>query len=65
MPPAIADGPRQLPLDLAHREARSRDDLVVGPSNAEAVALMDRWPDWPAPWSDPSCRCSRAWAIRS
>lgn len=49
MPPAIADGPRQLPLDLAHREARSRDDLVVGPSNAEAVALMDRWPDWPSP----------------
>ncbi len=49
MPPASADGPRQLPLDLAHSEARSRDDLVVGPSNARAVALVDRWPDWPAP----------------
>ena len=49
MPPAFADGPRQLPLDLAHSEARSRDDLVVGPSNAQAVALVDRWPDWPAP----------------
>ena len=40
---------RQLPLDLAHDEAKSRDDLVVGPSNAQAVALVDRWPDWPAP----------------
>ena len=49
MPPAFPDGPRQLPLDLAHAEARSRDDLVVGPSNAEAVALVDRWPDWPSP----------------
>lgn len=40
---------RQLPLDLAHDEAKSRDDLVVGPSNAQAVALVDNWPDWPAP----------------
>ena len=49
MPPAFPHGPRQLPLDLAHGEARSRDDLVVGPSNAEAVALVERWPDWPSP----------------
>lgn len=41
--------PRQLPLDLAHAEATSRDDLVIGPSNAQAVALIDRWPDWPSP----------------
>ena len=40
---------RQLPLDLAHGEARSRDDLVVGPSNEQAAALIDRWPDWPSP----------------
>jgi chromosomal replication initiation ATPase DnaA len=49
MPPAFADRPRQLPLDLAHSEGRSRDDLVVGRSNAQAVALVDRWPDWPSP----------------
>lgn len=49
MPPAHADKPRQLPLDLSHGEARSRDDLVVGPSNMQAVALVDRWPDWPSP----------------
>ncbi|MEO3998728.1 DnaA regulatory inactivator HdaA [Mesorhizobium sp. CAU 1732] len=41
--------PRQLPLDLAHDAAQSRDDLVVGSANAEAVALIDRWPDWPTP----------------
>jgi chromosomal replication initiation ATPase DnaA len=41
--------PRQLPLDLAHRPAQSRDDLVVGPSNMAATALVDRWPDWPSP----------------
>lgn len=41
--------PRQLPLDLAHSPAQSRDDLVVGPSNAAAAALIDRWPDWPSP----------------
>jgi chromosomal replication initiation ATPase DnaA len=41
--------PRQLPLDLGHGTAYSRDDLVVSAANAEAVALVDRWPDWPAP----------------
>jgi chromosomal replication initiation ATPase DnaA len=40
---------RQLPLDLGHDTAYSRDDLVVSPANAEAVALIDRWPDWPSP----------------
>ncbi len=41
--------PRQLPLDLGHGTGYSRDDLVVSAANAEAVALVDRWPDWPAP----------------
>lgn len=41
--------PRQIPLDLGHGTAYSRDDLVVSSSNAEAAALVDRWPDWPAP----------------
>jgi len=43
------DQNRQLPLDLGHRPGSSRDDLVVTAANAEAVALIDRWPDWPAP----------------
>ena len=40
---------RQLVLDLAHRAALSREDFLVSPSNAAAVAMIDRWPDWPAP----------------
>ncbi len=44
-----ADTPRQLPLDLGHGTGYSRDDLVVSPANSEAVALIDRWPDWPSP----------------
>jgi chromosomal replication initiation ATPase DnaA len=40
----------QLPLDLGHRAAAlGRADFLVAPSNAEAVAWLDRWPDWPAP----------------
>ncbi len=40
--------PRQLPLELTHGTGYSRDDLVVSPANEQAVALVDRWPDWPA-----------------
>lgn len=40
--------PRQLPLDLGHVAGQSRDDLVVSEANREAVAMIDRWPDWPA-----------------
>ncbi len=43
------DRPRQLPLDFSHAPGYSRDDLVVSPANEEAVALIDRWPEWPAP----------------
>lgn len=38
---------RQLVLDLPHRSARGRDDFLVTPSNAAAVAMVDRYPDWP------------------
>lgn len=39
----------QLPLDLPHSTSTARDDLIVAPSVAAAVALIDRWPDWPSP----------------
>lgn len=39
--------PRQLALALPHTESLSRDDFLEGPSNAAALALIDRWPDWP------------------
>jgi len=41
--------PRQLPLDLVHAAASGRDDLVVAASNAAALAMIDRWPEWPSP----------------
>jgi chromosomal replication initiation ATPase DnaA len=43
------DRPRQLPLDLAHTEGRSRQHLVVSNANQAAVSLIDRWPDWASP----------------
>ncbi|MDP6343013.1 MAG: DnaA/Hda family protein [Alphaproteobacteria bacterium] len=39
----------QLVLDLPVRPALGREDFLVADCNAEAVAWLDRWPDWPAP----------------
>lgn len=40
----------QLPLALdAPPGSARRDDLVVGPANAQALAWIDRWPDWTGP----------------
>lgn len=39
----------QIPFDLGHRVAWGRDDFLVSPSNQDAVAWLDLWPDWPAP----------------
>lgn len=40
---------RQLVFDLGHRSAHGLEDFFVAPCNADAVAWLDRWPDWPAP----------------
>lgn len=40
--------PTQLPFDLALKPGYTRDELVVTPANAAAVAMVDRWPDWPS-----------------
>ena len=40
--------PEQLNLDLPVRPATGRDDFFLSPSNALAVAEIDRWRDWPA-----------------
>lgn len=37
----------QLALTLEHAERFGRDDFLQGPSNATALALIERWPDWP------------------
>ena len=39
----------QIPLDLSMRPALGMEDFMIGASNADAVAWIDRWPDWPAP----------------
>ncbi|MFV0335128.1 MAG: chromosomal replication initiator DnaA [Tropicimonas sp.] len=38
---------RQLNLDLPVRSATGREDFFVSPSNALAVAQIDRWRKWP------------------
>jgi chromosomal replication initiation ATPase DnaA len=40
---------RQLPLSLPHRVAMTRADFLAGAANAQAIALVDGWPAWPAP----------------
>jgi chromosomal replication initiation ATPase DnaA len=42
-------GPRQLALGLGHAESFAREDFLSSPSNAAALAMIERWPDWPAP----------------
>lgn len=39
---------RQLALDLPHAESFRRDDFLESPSNKTALALVDRWPEWPS-----------------
>lgn len=40
---------RQLPLSWPQLTALSAADFVTAPGNASALALIDAWPDWPAP----------------
>ena len=40
----------QLTFDLAlPPPTYAREDFVVAPGSREALAWLDRWPDWPAP----------------
>ncbi|MEI8145790.1 MAG: DnaA/Hda family protein [Alphaproteobacteria bacterium] len=49
MPNTSRAAPKQLALDLALPESFGRDDLLDSPCNGEALAMVERWPDWPAP----------------
>ncbi|HEY0439309.1 MAG TPA: chromosomal replication initiator DnaA [Xanthobacteraceae bacterium] len=42
-------GARQLALELPHQESFARDDFLQSRCNADALATIERWPDWPAP----------------
>lgn len=64
--------PEQLVLDLPTRTAFGRDDFFVSDANALAVALLDRWPDWPTgklalcgPASSGKSHLVQVWAGRS
>lgn len=41
--------PSQLVFDLPHREAQGMEDFLLSRSNAAAVEMVDRWPDWVHP----------------
>jgi chromosomal replication initiation ATPase DnaA len=65
--------PNQLTLELAlPPPTYAREDFVVAGGNREALAWIDRWPDWPAPalaLSGPSgcgkTHLARIWAARA
>lgn len=40
---------QQIPFNLGHRTAMEREDFLIAPSNQDAVAWIDLWPEWPAP----------------
>lgn len=42
-------GARQLPLTFTHDPASGLEDFMPAESNREALAWLQRWPDWPAP----------------
>jgi chromosomal replication initiation ATPase DnaA len=64
---------KQLTLDLALPPPTfAREDFVVADGNREALAWLDRWPDWPAPalaLSGPAgsgkTHLARIWAARA
>lgn len=43
-----ATSPRQLALALGHTDSFAREDFLRGPTNADALAMIEHWPDWPA-----------------
>ncbi|MBV9523958.1 MAG: DNA replication protein [Alphaproteobacteria bacterium] len=62
----------QFVFEFPHRPAFGEVDFLVAPSNAEAVAWIDRWPRWPAPililWGPAGCgktHLAHVWRARS
>lgn len=42
----LPDMPEQLSFELPSKTALGRDDFLVAPSNAVAVAMIENWPNW-------------------
>jgi chromosomal replication initiation ATPase DnaA len=49
MTAGTSESPKQLVLELPHRQALGAEDFLVSRSNAAAVELVDSWPDWSHP----------------
>ncbi len=63
---------RQLPLDLPHVVSFHREDFLESKSNEAALALVERWPDWPSyaaaivgPHGSGKSHLASIWAERS
>ncbi len=63
---------RQIPLDLAYQPGLAEKDFVRGQANRDALAWIDRWPDWPGkffalfgPEGSGKTHLSRIWAARA
>lgn len=41
--------PNQLILEFEHRPSLSGEDFLISDENREAVAWIDKWPNWPSP----------------
>ena len=70
--PGTGSNASQIPLELPLEASSAREDLITGPSNRLAVALIDRWPDWPSntvilagPVGSGKSHLARIWAERS
>ena len=68
----MAEAPAQLALALPHRAALGEDDFIVSDANAQAVGLVDGWPDWPShaaiivgPMGSGKTHLASVWALRS
>ncbi|MEN5081741.1 hypothetical protein ABE438_04590 [Bosea sp. TWI1241] len=49
-PADLTARPRQLAFDLPVESRHGVEDFLVGPSNEQAYALVERWPAWPDAW---------------
>ncbi|MBM3518744.1 MAG: hypothetical protein FJX56_12935 [Alphaproteobacteria bacterium] len=63
---------RQLALALELRPALGREDFLVAPGNAAALAWLDRWPNWPTVglviYGPPGCgktHLAEVWRVRT
>ncbi|MEM7121854.1 MAG: DnaA/Hda family protein [Pseudomonadota bacterium] len=63
---------QQIPLSFEHRHALDAEDFVVADANRDAVAWLDRWPDWPGrslalygPAASGKSHLAHVWRLRS